>query len=236
MITAALVEDDAAWSATVREYVKKFSAESGTAVKLTCFGDAETFLTACADFDLVLMDIELPGMNGMDAAKKLREAGSGAALLFVTNMAQFALNGYEVDAVDFIVKPVPYFVFSVKFRRAAERAAARKYTVLRVKTDAGTVNLRSSDIKYVEIIKHYTVYHTTDGDYRARGALKDVEPALAGYDFVRCNNCYLVNLKYVKGVRGYTVNVGGDELLISHPKRRGFVRALNDYLGTGNDV
>ena len=86
MINAALVEDDAAWSATVREYVKKFSAESGTAVKLTCFGDAETFLTACADFDLVLMDIELPGMNGMDAAKKLREAGSGAALLFVTNM------------------------------------------------------------------------------------------------------------------------------------------------------
>lgn len=236
MINAALVEDDAAWSAAVTEYVKKFSAESGMAVKLTRFGDAETFLASGVNFDLVLMDIELPGMSGMDAAKKMREAGSGAALLFVTNMAQFALNGYEVEAVDFIVKPVPYFVFSVKFRRAAERAAARKVTVLRVKTDEGTVNIRSSDIKYVEIIKHYAVYHTTDGDHRTRGALKDIEPVLADYDFVRCNNCYLVNLKYVKGVRGYTVNVGGDELLISHPKRRGFVRVLNDYLGAGSDV
>lgn len=237
MIRVALVEDEDVWAETFTDYVKKFASENGEAVTCTRFPDADGFLAGYrAEYDVVLMDIGLPGTSGMEAAKKLREKDTAVVLVFITSMMQFAVNGYEVDAVDFIVKPVPYFVFSVKFRRVVEKIALRKETVLPVKTDAGTVNVPSSKIKYVEIIKHYTVYHTTDGDYRARGALKDVEPLLEKYDFVRCNNCYLVNLKYVKSIRGYTVNVGGDELLISHPKRSNFVKAVNDYLGGGNDV
>lgn len=236
MIKTALIEDDDEWSVTTDEYVKRFSSETGISIGLTRYRDAETFLADDKTYDIVLMDIELPGMNGMDAAGRMREDGVDAVLLFITNVAQFALNGYEVDATDYMVKPVAYFVFAVKFHRAVERVSAKKYVVLRIKTDSGVAAVRSSELKYVEIIRHYAIYHTTSGEYRTRGVLKDIEPQLSDYDFVRCNNCYLVNLGYVRCIRGYTADVDGDELLISHPRRSAFVRALNDYLGGGNYV
>lgn len=237
MIRVALVEDENEWAEMLTSYLKRYSSENKTPVEYVRFADADSFLDSySADYDLVFMDIGLPGTSGMDAAKKLREKDKAVALVFVTNMMQFAVGGYEVDALDFIVKPMSYFTFAVKLRRVIDKIASKKETVVPVKTDTGTVNIASSELKYVEIMKHYAVWHTTGGEYRARGALKDIEPLLAGCDFVRCNNCYLVNLKFVKGIRGYTVNVGGDDLLISHPKRKDFVRAVNEYLGAGRNV
>lgn len=235
MINIALVEDENEWAQTFEEYVLRFAAENKLAMKLKRFSEVDGFLKEYSmGFDVVFMDIGLPGVDGMEAAKRLRLIDKTVALVFVTGMAQFALNGYEVDALDFIVKPVPYFAFSVKMRRVVDRISARKETMLWVKTESGTVGINSSELKYVEIIRHYSIYHTINGDYKVRGTLKNVESLLADFDFVRCNNCYLVNLKYVRGICGYTVDVCGEELLISHPKRREFVRALNDYLGGGN--
>lgn len=237
MIRAALVEDENEWAEMLTSYLKRYSGENSVFIESVRFADADSFLDGYrAEYDIVFMDIGLPGTSGMDAAKRLRRLDKTVALVFVTNMMQFAVGGYEVDALDFIVKPMSYFTFAVKLRRVMDKVAAKKETVVPVKTDTGTVNIASSEIKYVEIMKHYALWHTTGGEYRARCALKDVESLLSGCDFVRCNNCYLVNLKFVKGIRGYTVNVGGDELLISHPKRKEFVRAVNEYLGAGRNV
>ena len=80
-------------------------------------------------------------------------------------------------------------------------------------------------------MKHRIVYHTEDGDFETYGTLKDVESKLPPKHFSRCNSCYLVNLAYVKGINGYTVDVGGVELSISHAKRKEFVQAVNNYMG-----
>lgn len=237
MIKIALVEDEKNWAETFETYVGRFSLENKMAMKLECFSDARSFLEESGSgFDAVFMDIGLPGVNGMDAAKKLRAKDKNIAIVFVTNMVQFALNGYEVDALDYIVKPVPYFAFSVKMRRVVERISSRKETTIWIKTESGMQGISSAELKYVEIIRHYAIYHTLPGNYKARAVIKNIEASLADYDFVRCNHCYLVNLKYVKGINGYTVNVGGEELLISHPRRKDFVRSLNDYLGRGSHV
>ena len=237
MIRVAIVEDENQWAETLTSYLGRYSSENKTPFEIVRFANADSFLDGYrAEYDIVFMDIGLPGTSGMEAAKKLREKDKSVALVFVTNMMQFAVGGYEVDAIDFIVKPMSYFTFAVKLKRVMDKIASKKETVLPIKTDTGTVNISSSELKYVEIMKHYAVWHTTDGNHRSRGALKDIEPLLTGCDFVRCNNCYLVNLKFVKGISGYTVNVGGEELLISHPKRRDFVRAVNNYLGAGRNV
>ena len=233
----AIVEDDKEAAEKLSGFIRHYGRENGRAFEIAEFRDTASFLFGYKPkYDLVFMDIEMPEMNGMEAAKKLREKDKSVALVFVTNMMQFAVGGYEVDALDFIVKPMSYFTFAVKLKRVMDKIASKKETVLPIKTDTGTVNISSSELKYVEIMKHYAVWHTTDGNHRSRGALKDIEPLLTGCDFVRCNNCYLVNLKFVKGISGYTVNVGGEELLISHPKRRDFVRAVNNYLGAGRNV
>ena len=127
----AIVEDDGKEAEALLSYIKKYGEKSGTSFDVKIFSDAENFLESYKQgLDIVFMDIELPGMNGMDASKRLRALDRSVTLIFVTNMARFAVNGYEVGAFDFIVKPVTYGSFEIKFRYAPRRFAAQ----IRVRT------------------------------------------------------------------------------------------------------
>lgn len=123
MINVAIVEDEDCAANNLSEYLNTFGRQNNTEIKAERFRDAISLLTGYSGkFDIVFMDIELPEMNGMDAAKKLREIDMSVTLVFVTNMAQYAVKGYEVGAVDYIVKPVSYYDFSLKLRRILYRS------------------------------------------------------------------------------------------------------------------
>ena len=185
-----------------------------------------------ASFDLVFMDIELPGLDGMEAARRLREVDRSVVLIFVTNMANFAVKGYEVDALDFIVKPVAYFPFSIKLDRAVKRLESRQERELLVPAEDGVVCLKCSEVTYIEVMQHRITYHTRDKSYAGYGSLKKIEPLLPEKAFVRCNSCYVVNLRYVRQVKDFSVLVGEDWLTISHARRKPFLSALNEYIGS----
>ena len=230
----AIVEDSPAEAELLRSYFARFTKEHGVEFTLTCFASGEEFLNKYRPaYDLVLMDIGLPGHNGMETAAALRERDPSVTLIFVTNMAQFAVKGYEVDAFDFVVKPVGYSNFALKLQRALNKLDTRRDSEVLATLSDSMVRLSASQIKYIEISGHRMVYHTTDGELYAYGNLKEVEASLGGGMFARCNNCYLVNLNYVRAVQGHTVTVGTDELQISRPRRKAFIQALNDYLGGG---
>ena len=230
----AIVEDSPAEAELLRSYFARFTKEHGVDFTLTCFASGEEFLNKYRPaYDLVLMDIGLPGHNGMETAAALRERDRSVTLIFVTNMAQFAVKGYEVDAFDFVVKPVGYSNFALKLQRALNKLDTRRDSEVLVTLSDSMVRLSASQIKYIEISGHRMVYHTTDGELYAYGNLKEVEASLGGGMFARCNNCYLVNLNYVRAVQGHTVTVGTDELQISRPRRKAFIQGLKDYLGGG---
>lgn len=238
MIEVAIVEDEPAAAEELKSYLARYEKESGTAFAVTVFRNAVTFLAGYKPkYGIVFMDIEMPDLNGMDASRKLREVDSAVVLIFVTNMAQYAVKGYEVDALDFIVKPVAYPNFVMKIKKAVARIAANDERELNVNlVGGGVARLRVSRLRYAEVIGHHVVYHSEDGDFESYGTLKNIEAALDGLPFARCNNCYLVNLKYVYAVRGYVAQVGDEQLRISQPKKKDFMRALNDYIGNGCDV
>lgn len=230
----AIVEDEVEEAEILRTYFIRYSQEYGTTFTVTHFETAEAFLNRYRPmYDLVLMDICLPKTNGMEAAAQLRRLDQSVPLIFVTNMAQFAVKGYEVDAFDFVVKPVSYANFVLKLHRLLDKLSGRRDTEVLVTLSDHMVRLSVSQIKYVEISGHRMVYHTTEGEVNAYGNLKEVEASLDGAIFVRCNNCYLVNLNYVQAIQGHTVLVDGETLQISRPRRKTFVQALNDYLGGG---
>ena len=109
MLRCAIVEDSPRELEHLKECLARYSAERDIPLETTAFGDAASFLEHYrADYDIVFMDIELPGINGMEAAHRLREIDRQVILIFVTNMAQFAVKGYEVDALDYIIKPAQY--------------------------------------------------------------------------------------------------------------------------------
>lgn len=236
MLNIAIVEDEDPAARVLEEFLKRYEREhGGTAFNVSRYRDAETFLSdvAVGGYGIVLMDIELPDMNGMEASRRLRERDADVIIIFVTNMAQYAIKGYEVRAFDFIVKPVTYADFALKLTGALECEQTRRGKTVWVTNKEGRVAMRTTDIKYVEVVQHMLIWHTTRGDVRASGQLSDAESLLNGEPFAYCNRCYYVNLRFVTAVRGYDVYVGGERLAISRMKRAAFADALNDFLAGG---
>ena len=159
------------------------------------------------------------------------EMDADVILIFITNMAQYAIRGYSVGALDYVLKPVPYFAFSEQLKKAEKNLARRASHYLMVPVESGLRRLDSSRLYYLESEGHRVHYYTEDGDFSAPGTLKAVEEKLAGRPFARCNSGYLVNLAQVQAVQQNTVQVGPYELQISRPKRKAFLAALTDYIG-----
>jgi len=232
----ALIEDDANAAKTLTEYSKNYGLHNGLQIDVTTFSNAESFLSGYrhSTFSIVLMDIDLPGMNGLEAARQLRYADKTVVLIFVTKMAQYAQKGYEVDALDFMVKPVTYADFCLKLKRAVNVANTRADKLVTVSTGGGFCRLSADKIIYVEIMGHQLKYQLVDGTLEVRGTLSVVEKELKPKGFLRCSNCYLVNSRFINSVSGYDVDVGGYVLKISHPRRRVFMEELmNLYAGRG---
>ncbi|HIW03606.1 MAG TPA: LytTR family DNA-binding domain-containing protein [Firmicutes bacterium] len=229
----AVVEDDAAARDMLAELVERYAEEHGHGVQVRRYADAYAFFGDYKqDFDVLLLDIDMPGMNGMEAAEKVRAAGDDAIIVFVTNMAQYAVAGYSVRALDFILKPVTAGGFMTKFDRVCRELSHRiGGGRIRLSNRSDTRSVNVGDIKYVEASNHDLVYHLFDGDFRVRGTIAEAERSLMRYHFVRCNNCYLVNLKYVEDRRGDDIIVAGEELRMSRSRRAAFMTELARYIG-----
>ena len=235
MIKIAIVEDDKEQADLLTQYLNKYGKERQCEFGITHFDRAEKFLENCnGNFDIVFMDIELPDGNGMDVVRKMRETDKTTLVIFVTNLAQYAVKGYEVRAFDFIVKPIAYYNFTLKFSSALDSLETKKEIEIWIKTREGRIKLSASRIVYVEVVKHYLTYHTKDGNFTALGSIGNAADELKGSSFSFCNRCYLVNLKYVTQVTQTQTLVNGEWLQISRPKRADFLKDLNDYLAGGN--
>lgn len=228
---AAVVDDERKETELLSSYLERYGKELGIEVMVRAFYSADEFLDNYThDFDIVFMDIEMPGIiNGLQAAHELRKIDANVVLMFVTNMAQYAIKGYEVEAVDFVLKPLAYTEFVMKMNRAFRYIRRNEEKRIEVQTTEGTVYLLLSDIYYIEVIRHYLVYHTSVGEFRARGTMKSVEESLGVYHFCRSNNCYLINLKYVQAVRDNLVVVAGENLQMSRGRKNEFISQLSKY-------
>lgn len=232
MRNIAIVEDDDKEAGLLEEQLRRYEKETGAEYRIVRFSDAIAFLTGySADYDIVFMDIEMPDLDGMTAAKRLREVDPEVILVFVTNMAQYAVEGYEVSAMDFMVKPVRYDNLKLKLERAEKKLEGKGEDRFLVRGKNGPVVICVPDIRYVEVTDHMLTFYTNEGAIKVTGSLKEIEKRLEGRDFSRANSCYLVNLKYVTGASDGMVTVGGDRLSISRARRKSFMSDLADYLG-----
>lgn len=127
MLQIAIVEDDAATRETLQGFVEQYAAQRGLACQVTPYADGSGIVQGYRPgFDIIFMDVEMPGTGGFSAAEQIRAVDSEVVLVFVTNMAQYAIRGYEVDALDYVLKPVDYYQFSTKLSRAVQRIQQRR--------------------------------------------------------------------------------------------------------------
>lgn len=228
-----VVEDEEECSKMLTGYLRRYCAEEGMEADIRIFSSADSFLKDYAGgADIIFMDICMEGTDGMTAAHKLRTIDNEVMLIFVTTMAKFAVEGYDVNAFNYIVKPVDYYEFRLKIDKAFKRMTDGR-DKLKIMLNGEQHWLSHKDLVYVEVANHYLNYHTKDGEtLTTYGSLKQLEQTLSSSMFARCNSCYIVNLSYVSGVKGFDLELTtGEVLQISQSKRKQFVQALAKYFG-----
>lgn len=230
MLEIAIIEDDEKEAGCLGGFLDRFSQETGIELRHSWSGSAAAFLESYqCQYDLIFMDIRMPDMDGMKAAQKLRELDSAVVLVFVTSLAQYAVQGYSVDALDYILKPVNYSAFALKMHRAVERCRQKRERWLLLSTNSGAVKLREAELYYVEIFDHHIRYHTQQANYDAYGTLKSVEQSIPSHSFFRCNNQCIVNLRHVARIDGNMVVVDGREFSISRMRKKAFLEQLHRF-------
>lgn len=236
MIKVAVVDDEQKALDILCDFFQKLQAEVREEISVSTFTSGEAVLAEYDHtFDLICLDIDMSGRSGMEIAREIRRRDGQVIILFITNMAQMAIQGYEVRALDFIVKPVSYYSFSMKLRGAANMIKKQKKRNILIQTAGGVRKISTDQLYYAEVNGHYLSYHTPQGVFRQKASLKELEDKLEGFSFKRCNNCYLVNLKYVDCVNKDDIQIAGEWLKISRPRKREFLQALANYMG-GIDI
>lgn len=234
MLKVAIVEDMKEDADLLEKNLRKYEAETGTAIEFNVFDNVQVFLLNYQPvYDVVFMDIMMPYLDGMKAAAELRKQDECVPLIFVTDMAKYAINGYEVGALDFFVKPVTYPALKLRLDRISmmrERSTPPVKIHIPYK---GTKILPSGDVYYIEVMNKEMTYHTRRGDFTVRSeGLKKLESELKDAGFMRCSSSYLINLKWCTGFKGDLICVAGDEIKISRRQKKEFISALSlTYLG-----
>ena len=228
----AIVDDEAPVRLQLNDYVNQYASENRLSIEAQVFSSAAAFLEAeKSGFDILLLDIEMDDMDGMALARDIRLRNERIIIIFITNMAQYALEGYEVQALDFIVKPVTYANFAFRLKRAVRRLPQDAEQYLLVKDGTAAYKLPISQIDYVEVLKHYLIYHIGEKEYKTRGTIKEAESQLAGFHFSRCHNCFLVNLARVEAVTVSDVKVSQGNLPLSRYRKQEFMQDFARYMG-----
>ena len=231
MIRIALVEDDPAYAEQLLSYLKEYEKESKERISVQTFSDGEDIVTEYrADYDIILMDVEMKFMDGMSAAEEIRKMDTEVVIIFITNMPQYAIQGYKVNALDYILKPISYFSFSESMVRALAKVKTPEKEYITIVLKGGKKKLDVARICYVEVQDHVLIYHTLDGDFETKGTMRDTDNQFDPRKYFRCNRCYLVNLEFVETYQGSDIMVNGDTIQVSRSRRKPFLDALNEYM------
>lgn len=235
MIHVVVVDDD---PHDARELVSRLHAwarERGTRLRVTVHTDgADAVAGHDPGTDLLLMDVEMPGLDGLTAAARIHERDPDVPIVLVTRAAAHALRGYAVGASGFLVKPAPEQALHRELDRAVDLAddrAARAGASLQLAADVGPLHLAAAEIVCLEAARRRVRVDTLRGPHVVAGPLKDLEARLAGQGFFRCHHGFLVNLRHVVEVRQHTCRlVTRREVPVSRPNRTAFLAALTDHL------
>lgn len=233
-LNIAIVEDNKQAQDILVSHIENCAKKLDIVVNIFLFNDGLEFVDKFDNlYDIIYFDVEMKYMDGMTAAQKIRSKDSEVLIVFVTNHAQVAIQGYSVEATDFLLKPLAYFTFEEHFKKIIKKITSRNKDessiVLRV---SGTIKrINQNVIRYVQSQGHYIDFVTLDNEYTIIDTMKNTQTRLDNQMFFRCSNSYIVNFNYIDKVDKNTIYIGGEMIQISRSKKKEFIERFTDFLG-----
>lgn len=223
----AICDDEQNQIEYITSIVTSWSNHKGHSCEIRTFASAEAFLFEYEEdkaYDILLLDVEMKNMNGIELAKRIRKDNNRAEILFITSHFEFVGEGYEVDALHYLIKPISVEKLTQVLTKAAEKLSVEPPSVV-ISCEGETVKLYESDILYVESFLHYIVIHTKDNEYKIKENISVFENKVSDV-FYRIHRSYLVSLKYITRISRTSVNIGNTELPLSRGKYDDINRAF----------
>ena len=230
-IIAAIVENEPEQIEKIQELCTRFSKDNDVSIETHAFSNGYDFLEKDSSiFDCVFMDIDMPGINGMETSNKLRLLNKDISIIFVTNLPQYAIDGYKVQALDFIIKPMSYADFSIVMDKILSITKKKEADFLFVIHNE-MMKISSDDILYFEMKNHNVNIHLLNMNVLVyRETIKELELKLKNSSFYRCNSGIIVNLKYVQTIKDdVCIMNDGTTLQVSRSRRNDFLKVMTDY-------
>ena len=210
-----ICDDEKAMRKHLRQVIEIHLELSGVLYEIEEFESGEDLLSAEEEAELLFLDIEMPGLDGMETARRLRAAGKKTIIIFVTAYPDFVFQGYEVQAFHYILKPCEEKKIREVLDRAMEEAELRKERYFVIERKSGTVRLPLSGICYFKSERRSVEVVLRDGSRQSfYGKLDQVEAEMPAF-YQRVHNRYLVNLKWVSRIEGTRCICGGEEIPVS---------------------
>ncbi len=224
----AIVDDEDIIREEIEKEVRLWAQSRKLSLDLETFPSGDSFLfhwPNMKNLDLLLLDIEMEGLNGVKLSKILREEKSPLQIVFITGFMDYIEMGYDVDALHYLLKPID----SLKFQKVLDKAYARRESdkdYLSFETKDEFVRLSMDQILYLEVDGNYLTIHTSDRDYQIKSSLKQMEDQVDAR-FFKIYRSILVNIKYIRSSKK-------DRLILKNglelPLARGKYRELNQYI------
>lgn len=226
----AICDDEQTQLELIASAVSAWSTRNSYTYDVTMFTSAEAFLFEYEDnkaYDILLLDVEMKSISGIELAKRIRKDNGSAEIIFISSHFEFIGEGYDVDALHYLIKPISDDKLIQVLNKAAEKLSVEPPSVI-ISCDGETVKLFESDILYVEAFLHYIMIRTRDNAYKIKESISAFEQKLSD-DFYRIHRSYLVSLKHITKISRTSVNIGKTELPLSRGKYDDINRAFIEH-------
>ena len=235
MIRIAIVDDEK----VIREQIKKLIEIRQTDCEIDTYRTGEDLLKAGKGYDIVFLDIQMDGMNGIDTARALRQNAENTVLIFITGVKEYVFDAFDVAAFHYLIKPIEELKFYEVYDRAVLEVGKRKQQAngqLFVKTRNRNATFNQSDILYIESRAKKVEIHTKSDIVEAYAAIGELEKQLVG-SFYRCHSGYFVNMAFITeyGYDSITLH-NGETIILSKDKYSEFVKVYMRYLKNGGGI
>ena len=230
----AVCDDEKEIRDMLAEKIGKLYPQAG----LSLYRSGEELLLAEKEPDILLLDIQMPGKNGMETAKELRRKNKKAIIIFVTALDDFVFQAFDVGAFHYLVKPFDDGKFAEVLRNAVEQSEDRKkpedagrkgeIPSLIITTGGEHITIHLEDVVYAEVFDRKVILHTMDADIEYYGKMKELEEK-AGDEFYRTHRSFLVNFDFIRKYDATTVYLKKGQVLMAKRKYQEFVKQYLRY-------